>query len=685
MRKFLLTAAIVAASVAGASALTAPHMANGQRSLKGRHHLARCQEFKLDNRQKMPVLFRAPAEGELSMNWGYCEGAYMAVPFEAGEFTAAVELSADLVSEFAGAKLSSISVANPIDIATRKDNEETGWYDFDNPIEEVTVWLSEDLEGKPLMSATGKMGTLGYAWTTVDLPGSYTVKADTPVYVGYTFTVPENDGNIYPLITDYSYSVYPNSCMLYSAFEGFDDETYDLVFGDEKSWADWGVEFGNLAVRACISGNMLPVNEICSAGYYLPAYTAPGEPFYLQAMVQNLGANTVNSVEYTLTIPGMAPQTYTVDIEPGLEYFEYSDALVAEFVCSTVGNNIEADIRISAINGEKVDVPVGKGYLLCIEEGYPKNNVFEEATGTWCGWCVVGIAGMEYMNENYSEDGFIGIAVHGMDEMDVMGEDQAYAAFGEVVEGFPSAYVNRNMAESVYPDPYEMEWAFEDLSGIPAYAKISAAVTNGEKAGALHLATSVEFADSEEAANYAVGFTVMENGVGPYIQQNYCSGEAYDYYGFEDKPAQIPMMYNDVARNCSKPMGVDGSLPSAIVKGEEYKWETEIELTDVKNPKKVHVVAMVVNKNNGAIENAVCLEAPGYDGVKQISDLSKSNDIFAYGSKGEIRFRVPAAAAGVYTVDGRCVTKNVKGNSLHLPAGVYVVTLDGKACKVVVR
>lgn len=685
MKRFLLSVAAVA-TLTGAFALSAPQHMNFSRQanpLKGRSPLASFVENKAP-RQQQRVLFREGADNQqLSINWGYCEGISMAIPMDAGEMRGAMVIDAETATKYAGATLTSISVGNPVDVSTETPDYEQMVYVYDNPIREATVWLAESFDKEPFMTAKGELGERGFVWSTIELPEAYTLKAGTPVVVGFTIEVPENDDVIYPLVTDYSYDVNENSCMVYTNFNGFDDTGW-LVFEGERKWQDLGEEFGNIAIRARLNGDMFPVNDVITYMYQGPLFVTPGEPFEFLVEVQNQGGNTISSVEYTMEIDGMQPQTCTVDISPALDYKDISNVLSLTFDCTTEGNNIHWKAYLSAINGEKVNLgeEPAEGTFLCISEGFPKNNVFEEATGTWCGWCVLGYAGMEYMSEHYGEEGFIGIAVHGSDEMDVMGEGQAYEVFSEYVQGFPSAYLNRDMSEALYPDPSELEMYYEYYKDLPAYAKISATVEDGESSNVIKLSTVSEFGGDEDNANYQIAYTVIENGVGPYLQHNYCSGEDYDYYGFENKPEILPLVYNDVARNCSQPMGIENSLPSVIESGKTYSYDTEITLSDVTDPKKVRVVAMVINKNNGAIENAVCVEVPGYTGVNQIAAPSQA---FAYGSKGAIKFRVNPAKAAVYTIDGRCVANGVNGNSLQLPAGVYVVALNGKACKVAVR
>lgn len=685
MKKLLLTLA-AAAIASGSFAAALPH-----RSLQREAEPGRVRQLLETDKStaKSPRLFRAASDAAtLSMNWGYCEGAYNGVPMPAGELKGAIKLDVDLAKEWAGATISSISVGNPVDLNTARPDYEQMIYVYDNPIREAKIWLAEDLDKDPVIIVDAELGEMGAEWSTIELPEAYTIKADTPVYIGYTLTVPDNEeGNILPIIVDMG-EPNKNGCYVYSRYEGLDNDGY-LTFGQDYKWSTPYNVFTNLAIRACVNGDMLPTDIVRNYAWSVPMYTAPNEVFTALTMIQNMAANPVSSVEYTMEIQGMEPQKYTVDLPETLGYYDISKPISAEFKCATVGNNIGYRLYISAINGNPVDFSAEaiEGKLLCIEEGYPRNVVFEEATGTWCGWCVLGYAGMEYMAENYADQGFIGIAIHGGDEMDVMGDEEtecAYTPLADMISGFPTAFANRNMGNEIYPDPYEMEYAFEGLKDVPAYAEISATLETGASDKELKLSTKSKFADSEENSNYAVGYTVIEDLVGPYAQTNYTSGRDGDYYGFEKLGPKVMLQFNDVARNCSKPMGIEGSLPAAIEKDKEYAFDDVITLGDEIAPSMVRVVAMVINLNNGAIENACVVKVPGYNGVDKILSSSKES-AFAYGVKGEIRFRVNAANAQVYGIDGRQVAAGVSGQGLKVPAGIYVVSLNGRSVKVAVR
>lgn len=688
MRRTLLTI-LGLASLAGAAALTPSgrHHATHPGDLTNRFPTLNMGAPNAPRPHVARNLMRVSESNEtLSMNWGYCEGLYMAIPMAEGLLKGAIVMTEELTEKYAGAELSSISVANPIDITTQTPNYETMEYEYVNPVSDVTVWLSEGLDKEPFLSVDGKLTKQGFKWSTIDLPTPYTVEAGKQLVIGYTIEVPANsDFHIYPLITDFSYDTSEYSCQVYTNMTGYDNAGWPLFSGD-YSWQDLGSDFGNICIRAMLSGDMLPVDQVATVEYMGAPYVSPGGDFLFQTIIKNLGANDITSVEYTMQVQGMDPQVCTVEVEPAVAYMEYSDVINCTFTSTTVGNNIPYSCQLTGVNGKKLSSPGEElqGSFLCIESGYPKNNLFEEATGTWCGWCVVGYAGMEYMAKNYSDKGFIGIAVHGGDEMDVMDAGQAYEEFGYVVEGFPSAYLNRNMASSIYPAPEDLEEEMYWISGIPAYADVAAKLENTDDEKVIRLSVETEFGDSEDNASYMIGYTVMEDGVGPYLQSNYTSGTGEDYYGFEDMPQYVPLWYNEVARNCSRPMGVAESLPAVIKKGEKYNYTTDITLDDVKDPGKVRVVAMVINGVNGMVENSVCVNVPGYTGIKAVSDQATTG-AFVYGTKGALRFRVNPSEANVYTIDGRRIANGIKGNSLELPAGIYIVELNGKTCKVLVH
>ena len=682
MKKSLL---IIAAGVMAVSGYAAPSLRPhvGQQLRFGQHPLPKSVVFDSKGAVASRQQVATRADEGLSMNWSYCEGIYTAVPTNYGEYKGAVKFTADLATEYAGATLTSVSVVSPVDVNTATPNYELMVYEYQNPIKSCTVWISESLDAEPVLKAEGTLGEMGFSWNEIQLPSAYTIKKDTEFYIGYTMNIPE-DSNIYALMVDGTHTPNPNGCLVYSTFSGWDDN-YWPIYDAEYHWEDMGPDFGNICLRARLNGDMLPVNNVAISDKLVPAYVKPGTPFEIGTLTQNLAANLVKTLTFTMEIGDMEPQHNSVGLEYGpLEYLETSVDYM-DFTCTTKGNNIPYKLYISAINGEEVNLKADavEGFLLCIDEGYSKQPLVEEATGTWCGYCVIGYAGMEYMAENYGADGFVGVAVHSGDAMEVMEEGMAYDFFGNFVSGFPSSYFNRDQGD-VYPSPEDLDYAYTDAVTVPAFAGISAQIETTDDPKVIKLTANAKFALAVENEEYKIGYTVVEDEVGPYVQTNYLSGYPDDEsYGFGSKGSKVQLKYNDVARNCSAPLGVEGSLPLNMDADTEYTYEKEITLSDVKDPTKVRVAVYVINAETGLTENACVVKSPVYVGVQNISVSNEAP--MAFGGKGSIHFRGGAHGASVFALDGRQVASNVSAGSLQVPAGIYLVAAEGRCVKVLVK
>lgn len=619
------------------------------------------------------------------IEWGYCEEPYVCLPVD-GDVKIAAMMAAETSTTFAGNKISGILVANPVDAKLTDWN--TGVYV--NSVKEATIWLSNSLDGEPFLTSTGELGPDGFEWSFINFDQPYELKEGENIYFGVSYTVPEGDNGY---IADYSYPEYDYTAYLYSKITGIDNNG-EFVYGN-PSWVKAGTWAGNACIRVSIEGDKLPQNICKVADVSIPVAVKKGTPINVQAGIINGAANEISSVELTLEIEGMEPQTkeskvvigydyYNNPVEGAISYNGYG-LVGAEFVCDLIGNNLPYKLYVSKINGTDANnwTESYNGYMLSLEEGFAKNNVIEEATGTWCGWCVLGYAGMEYIKENIPT--FIGIAMHSGDRMEVMGEGNAYEPFAGYVSGFPSSFLNRNWSSDIYPSPDDFADLYEEIHDIPAVAKISATLKNNDESGkSVKLSTSYEFAISEEKADYGIAYTVVEDDLGPYRQTNYPSGMDGNYYGFENEPDPVSLLFSEVARNCSHPLPFEESILKSTTADNEYTFETDIELSDVSNVNKYRVVAMVINNFNGAIENACVVESPTYVGVESIVSESKSAPI-AFGGKGCLTVVATGLDNAIYTADGKCVASGIKSGKVNLAPGLYIVSNGRESVKAVVR
>lgn len=286
------------------------------------------------------------------------------------------------------------------------------------------------------------------------------------------------------------------------------------------------------------------------------------------------------------------------------------------------------------------------------EEGkyYPQKVVMEEATGTWCGWCVRGIATIDVMKKKYPEH-FIPIAVHN----DEMSPDESYAPFFSGVSGYPSAQINRAKWSSV--QPFDMNTS-EDL----AEAKVSSTARLSED-GIIEMDTESVFSFFHSAPEeYRLAYVVVEDSVGPYMQANsYSSPDSPDdpnnYLNWWiHQESFVSTIYHDVARAIYDYDGIQGLLPQQIDAGEPVLTKYEMLLpSNVENPKNVRVVTLLLDANSGEIVNADCC-------VLDVSAFSAGIEMLT----------VPSEEAEAYDIYGRKVQKkSVLQEGLR--HGVYIV------------
>jgi hypothetical protein len=231
--------------------------------------------------------------------------------------------------------------------------------------------------------------------------------------------------------------------------------------------------------------------------------------------------------------------------------------------------------------------------------------VGEEGTGTWCGWCVMGIVYMDSMQMKYPET-WIGIAVHNNDPMVV---DEYDAGIGPLIEfAYPMGLVDR----TVVTDPSTFEGAylqrFNDIS--PAGIIIQNKSYN-ETTRALTFTLTSDFV--AQVTDYRFNAVLVENNVTgtgqAWNQANYYSGGTFGPMGgFELLPNPIPaedMVYQDVARAILGGFeGAEGSLPETVYAGETHSYDFSITIPEEWDVTNIEIVGMLMDNTTGRIENA---------------------------------------------------------------------------------
>lgn len=302
---------------------------------------------------------------------------------------------------------------------------------------------------------------------------------------------------------------------------------------------------------------------------------------------------------------------------------------------------------------------------------FPRKMVVEEWTGTWCGMCVRGIVGMEYMNEHYGDENFIGLAVHCDDRM----EASSYADFIDrftAYSSFPGSTVNRKYI--VDPDKRYLEKYYGTVTEGGSFASVKVeAVMPDEDATEIEIMATARFAVSIDNADMRIAFVLAENEVGPYTQMNtYSSGLLGELDGWEKKPNMVFIRFDDVVRESTPPLGVVESLPASIVEFEDYHYTDRLPLANVTDIDKTSLVALLIDGDTGEIVNAdkLKLTSASLDFTEK-----ESKQVLITPVEGAIRIKGDIKEGRIYTPDGRCEVIFDYQRELPLPAGLHIISL----------
>ena len=187
---------------------------------------------------------------------------------------------------------------------------------------------------------------------------------------------------------------------------------------------------------------------------------------------------------------------------------------------------------------------------------------------------------------------------------------------------------------------------------------------------------------NDSNSDIRVGYAVLEDNVGPYVQQNYYSGGSHgEMGGFEDEPKVVGLIFNDVVRSYYGCEGLPESLPTEIKKGEEYVHECRIPLTNVTNKEEVSVVAMLIDATTGEIINGAKKKNP----VSAVGIIETSNGGKIDVEGRTITLREADMDAELFSVDGKKVATLKPNVALSVESGIYVAKIGSKSIKLMVK
>lgn len=549
---------------------------------------------------------------------------------------------------FATILLLSISARSASQVWFSNADNGEGWYAFGTEkIEKYSaaVFIPQDLMGTENLKIGGvsiNMGTPNFknlkVWVSTSLPNvgmsgdvmtmnvnnsqitadqysnvSFGQFYDVPeggVYVGYTFDVT-------------SLSNYGNMPISYAMAT---QQREGSFFVNTTSMGEWLTDsevklMMNVLVECDAKDNSVKADDFGTA------YTVLGTQGEVGVRLTNTGGNAVRTIAYTVTTDGKVSEERTAGVNlPNMTSSDfYSLVLDADETTTPHAKTI----TITKVNGQPNNAadPTADGTLITVTHKPTYRPVIEEFTGTWCGWCPYGIAGMKSAHKKYG-DKVVLIAAHASDIMAI----DDYSPILSLVSSYPSAFFNREV--SFYPNSSNMSILIDQSLHRTTVADIDTkAYWDSEEQKGINLYTTTTFVYDSNEANYGIAYVLLANGLtgttASWAQSNNLSGqsgsdtEMLEWYTSGSKVTGLK--YDHVAIGAwGIKEGLAESLAPQTTAGKEQKFAYTLSIEGnslVQDKSQLSVVTLLIDNATGIIMNATQtnIEAPEANSINSIT------------------------------------------------------------------
>ena len=501
----------------------------------------------------------------------------------------------------------------------------------------------------------------------IELTTPYVVGSDG-VYIGYALTITDaSDGTTkFPVVT-------------------FDGQEANSLFvrtsATTEKWSDLAEEgFGKLALKILIEGKFS--ENSASPNTMQDLVLVKNGTGKSKLVLFNEGSAGINSIDYTITTDGVAGAEQHLDIDPPVKTMGAQCTINLPVAADAKIGITEKTITITKVNGKANEAENKSATFKLTTVGKQVNRgvVVEENTGTGCGWCPRGWAGMKKMRDKFGEN-FVGIAIHQYNDTDPMYcQNYAKINFG----GAPTCKIDRN--ETI--DPFygsEEDICVDFKEALARIATVGLSVTgklNADNTAVTATATIEPLVSGTYEIAYALigdGLTgtasvwKQMNSYYQYVAANVDNDPYLSLFCKSGKysSTKVTLVYDDVMLASS--YNLENANEAKIDPLQEGKVVTNTytltlptkpvlkEAIEKAGYDKLAVIAMII-RNDGKIENAAKFylsnDPTGVEGISE--------------NKSELK------EVARYTIDGRRISTPQRGLNI-------VKMSDGSTVKVLVK
>lgn len=456
----------------------------------------------------------------------------------------------------------------------------------------------------------------------------------------------ELSSNYSELMIGYSYNQTASNYPI-GIYSGKSASTLNLYINYTYGWSWYGLNnpYGTPCIQLILQNDNFPTNAVMPTDFGQFA-VALGKTKNVDIDVFNLGTSLSN-IDYTITTDGKTSDEQHLELSQSYAT-NATTTLSIPFEASTLGEH-PVEFTITKVNGKanEATTTTAKGTNVTLKKVFPKVSVVEECTGTGCGYCPRGHAGMSKVKKLYGDD-VVCLAAHMYNNSDPMYINTYYYSFGDFGSNAPSCIVNRN---SKIIDPYfEMpEQLAKTYKEIPM-AGISVSAAFNSDSTLVNATASVE---SLVSADYDVAYVLVGDSVGTksgiWRQNNYYNSNSKselpeDLQQFSGIGSAYATTFNDVILDYSYSSKTNKATFGDVVEGSTTTGSYTLSMptkTTLKNAIKkdyLYVVAILTDKATGKIVNAAKTKIQSYaTGINNnIVETNKATIVARYAADGTL-------------------------------------------------